>query len=263
MKAYIQYRIALCLHLEVYLVTSMIILNESIRADLIVFLALFADLATVAVAYDHASYELRPVEWQLPKIWVISVVLGVLLALATWVIRGTMFLPDGGIIQNWGSIQEVLFLEVALTENWLIFITRGADTWPSLQLIGAILGVDALATIFTLFGWLSNRDMITDPYDQFISTPKETHNGWTDIVTVVRIWGYSIGVTIVIALIYYALNRIRWLDELGRTKRSKGDVQVATVLSHLAQMSVQYEKEAEDGGGRFFLTSGKEEEEVE
>ena len=39
----------------------MIILNESIWADLIVFLALFADLATVAVAYDHASYELRPV----------------------------------------------------------------------------------------------------------------------------------------------------------------------------------------------------------
>ncbi|MGU9504960.1 hypothetical protein, partial [Bacillus paralicheniformis] len=46
MKAYIQYRIALCLHLEIYLVTSMIITNESIRVELIVFLALFADLAT-------------------------------------------------------------------------------------------------------------------------------------------------------------------------------------------------------------------------
>jgi H+-transporting ATPase len=56
MKAYIQYRIALCLHLEVYLVTSMIILNETIRAELIVFLALFADLATVAVAYDVSQY---------------------------------------------------------------------------------------------------------------------------------------------------------------------------------------------------------------
>merc|ERR1711977_337250 len=52
MKAYIQYRIALCLHLEIYLVTSMIIINETIRAELIVFIALFADLATVAVAYD-------------------------------------------------------------------------------------------------------------------------------------------------------------------------------------------------------------------
>ncbi|KAK3056496.1 hypothetical protein LTS18_011648, partial [Coniosporium uncinatum] len=47
MKAYIQYRIALCLHLELYLVTSMVIINETIRAELIVFIALFADLATV------------------------------------------------------------------------------------------------------------------------------------------------------------------------------------------------------------------------
>jgi H+-transporting ATPase len=30
----------------------MIIINETIRADLVVFIALFADLATVAVAYD-------------------------------------------------------------------------------------------------------------------------------------------------------------------------------------------------------------------
>merc|ERR1712169_91903 len=37
MKAYVQYRIALCLHLELYLTTSMIIINETIRTDLIVF----------------------------------------------------------------------------------------------------------------------------------------------------------------------------------------------------------------------------------
>lgn len=263
MKAYIQYRIALCLHLEIYLTTTMIILNESIRSDLVVFLALFADLATVAVAYDNASYELRPVEWQLPKIWIISVILGILLAAATWVIRGTMFLPNGGIIQNWGSIQEIIFLEVALTENWLIFVTRGGDSWPSVQLVGAILGVDVLASIFCLFGWFSNRDMVTNPYDQLLDTLKETNNGWTDIVTVVRIWGFSLGVTIVIALLYFALNKIRWLDDLGRKKRSRGEIQVENILSHLAQVTVQYVQESEAGSGRFFLASSKEEEEAE
>lgn len=98
----------------------MIIINETIRVDLIVFLALFADLATVAVAYDNAHYEPRPVEWQLPKIWTISVILGLLLAIATWTIRGTMYLPNGGIVEDFGNIQEVLFLEISLTENWLI-----------------------------------------------------------------------------------------------------------------------------------------------
>ncbi|OQE19447.1 hypothetical protein PENSTE_c015G04859 [Penicillium steckii] len=258
MKAYIQYRIALCLHLEIYLVTSMIILNESIRVELIVFLALFADLATVAVAYDHASFELRPVEWQLPKIWFISVSLGVLLALGTWVVRGSMFLPSGGVIQNWGSIQEVLFLEVALTENWLIFVTRGIATWPSIHLVTAILGVDILATIFCLFGWFSNQDMKTNPSDKFV----ETTNGWTDIVTVVRIWGYSLGVEIVIALVYFILNKIKWLDDLGRAKRSKGEIKIENLLGHLARLTVEYDEPGKPKG-RFFLAASKEEEDVE
>jgi H+-transporting ATPase len=124
MKAYIVYRIALCLHLEIYLTLSMIILNETIRADLVVFLALFADVATIAIAYDKAPYARRPVEWQLPKIWVMSTVLGMLLAAGTWIIRSTLFLDPsgnkGGIVQRYGSVQEILFLEVALTENWLI-----------------------------------------------------------------------------------------------------------------------------------------------
>lgn len=34
-KAYIIYRIALCIHLEVYLALSMLILNETIRVDLV------------------------------------------------------------------------------------------------------------------------------------------------------------------------------------------------------------------------------------
>jgi len=154
MKAYIQYRIALCLHLEIYLVTSMIIIDETMRVDLIVFLALFADLATIAVAYDNAHFEPRPVEWQLPKIWIISVVLGVLLAIGTWVIRGALFIPSGGIVQNFGNIQGILFLEVSLTENWLIFVTRGGNTWPSWKLVGAIFVVDVISTLFCVFGWL-------------------------------------------------------------------------------------------------------------
>lgn len=258
MKAYIQYRIALCLHLEIYLVTTMIILNETIRADLIVFLALFADLATVAVAYDNASFELRPVEWQLPKIWFISVILGILLALGTWTIRGTLFLPSGGIIQNWGSIQEVIFLEVALTENWLIFVTRGGDTLPSIPLVGAILGVDILATIFCLFGWFTNTDMHTKPKDSY----HETRDGWTDIVTVVRIWGYSLGVTIVIALVYFVLNKLEWLNNLGRSSRSKGDIEMENMLAHLTRVTIEHEKEGEPKG-RYYLTAAREEEEGE
>lgn len=250
MKAYIQYRIALCLHLEIYLVTSIVIINETMTVDLIVFLALFADLATIAVAYDNAHYEQRPVEWQLPKIWIISVILGILLALGTWVIRGSMFLPNGGIIENFGSIQGILFLEVSLTENWLIFVTRGGNTLPSWQLVGAILGVDVIATLFCVFGWFAGgAGYPSDPFDHANNLSK---NGRTSIVTVVIVWMYSIGVTIVIAIVYYLMNQMKWLDDLGRAKRSHSDTQMENIIGHLSKVAIQHERD-EHGVDRWNL----------
>ncbi|KAK0551697.1 hypothetical protein OC846_003187 [Tilletia horrida] len=245
MKAYIQYRISLCLHLEVYLVLTIIILNETIRSNLIVFLALFADVATIAIAYDNAPHAKQPVEWQLPKIWIISVILGLLLAAGTWIIRGTLFLADnnveykGGIVQNFGNLQEILFLEVALTENWLIFVTRlgGGEsdiTLPSWQLVGAVLAVDVLATLFALFGWLSGA-----PHRNPVTAP---HGGWTDIVTVVRVWAFSFGVTVIIALVYFVLNRIPALDRIGRRQRSVRNEIVEDFMISLQRLTIVHEK---------------------
>ncbi|UZJ52540.1 hypothetical protein CBS101457_001860 [Exobasidium rhododendri] len=242
MKAYIQYRISLCIHLEVYLVLSIIILDEVIRAELIVFIALFADVATIAIAYDNAPHARQPVEWQLPKIWVISTVLGLLLAAGTWILRGTLFLHNGGVIQNFGNTQEILFLEVSLTENWLIFVTRlgGGEsdiTLPSWQLVGAVLAVDAISTLFCLFGWLSGA-----PHRNPLTAP---HGGWTDIVTVVRVWAYSIGVTIVIALIYYILSRVSALDRLGRRKVGQKNEMLEDFFTNLQRLTIVHEKDAE------------------
>jgi H+-transporting ATPase len=258
MKAYIQYRIALCIHLEVYLVTSMIGIEETIHSDLIVFIALFADLATIAIAYDNAHYEARPVEWQLPKIWVISVILGIMLAIATWIIRGALMLPNGGFIQDYGSPQGILFLEVALTENWLIFVTRGAKTLPSWQLIGAIGIVDALATLFCVFGWLSGEYHPTHPKTTGIDT--YSVHGDTDIVTIVVIWGYSIGVTILIAITYYILTTIPYLDNLGRASRSKSDTKIENLIGRISKLAIEHEKD-DEGNSRFLL--GQRAEEVE
>lgn len=256
MKAYIQYRIALCLHLEIYLVSSMIIINETIRSELIVFIALFADLATVAVAYDNAFSDERPVEWQLPKIWIISVVLGIMLAAGTWIIRGALFLKTGGFVQNFGSVQEILFLEVSLTENWLIFVTRGGKTWPSWQLVFAIFGVDALATIFCIFGWLSGDPQPTSPKSAFV----EREDGWTDVVTVVVVWCYSIGVTIIIAIVYFLLNRLPALADLGRKNRGHKDERIENIISRLSKLALEHEVDP-DGRGRYTIVQKVAEEE--
>ena len=182
MYAYVVYRIALSLHLEIFLGLWIAIMNESLDLDLVVFIAIFADIATLAIAYDNAPYSKSPVKWNLPKLWGMSILLGIVLAVGTWITLTTMLVhgEDGGIVQNFGVKDEVLFLEISLTENWLIFITRAnGPFWssiPSWQLSGAILVVDLIATCFCIFGW-------------FVPGGNQT-----SIVAVVRIWIFSFGV---------------------------------------------------------------------
>ena len=178
--AYVVYRIALSLHLEIFLGLWIAILNTSLNIELIVFIAIFADVATLAIAYDNAPFSKTPVKWNLPKLWGTSIILGIVLALGTWITLTTMLAhsQDGGIVQNFGVRDEVLFLQISLSENWLIFITRSdGPFWssiPSWQLAGAILIVDIVATFFCLFGF-------------FVG-------GRTSIVAVVRVWSKSSGI---------------------------------------------------------------------
>ena len=207
MYAYVVYRIALSLHLEIFLGLWIAILNTSLNLELVVFIAIFADIATLAIAYDNAPFSKTPVKWNLPKLWGTSVLLGVVLAIGTWIALTTMLAEteNGGIVQNFGKRDEVLFLQITLSENWLIFITRAnGPFWssiPSWQLTGAILVVDIIATFFCLFGW-------------FIG-------GQTSIVAVIRIWIFSFGVFCVLGGLYYLLQDSVGFDNLMHGKSPK------------------------------------------
>ncbi|KAJ3011458.1 plasma membrane H+-ATPase [Thoreauomyces humboldtii] len=228
MLSYVIYRIALSLHLEIFLTTSLIILNESINVELVVFLAIFADIATLAIAYDTAPYSHSPVKWDMPKIWGLAIVCGILLAVGTWIIFATMLSTnESGIIERYGGYQEVLFLEVTLTENWLIFITRSSntlfDTAPSWQLCAAVFSVDVIATLFCVFGWFSGIR--------------------TDVVTVVRVWVYSIGVMAIISIIYYSLANSAFFNNLVRGRVSKRNKNIEDFRLQLEKVSQQHEKD--------------------
>ena len=208
MYAYVVYRIALSLHLEIFLGLWIAILNESLNLQLVVFIAIFADIATLAIAYDNAPFDRKPVKWNLPRLWGMSVLLGVVLAVGTWIALTTMLAAgeDGGIAQNFGVRDEILFLQISLSENWLIFITRAdGPFWasiPSWQLSGAILVVDLLATFFCLFGFFQS-------------------GRYTSIVAVVRVWIFSFGVFCVMGGLYYVLQRSAGFDSLMHGKSPK------------------------------------------
>ncbi|KAL7749445.1 plasma membrane H+-ATPase [Sorochytrium milnesiophthora] len=209
MYSYVVYRIALSLHLEIFLTTSLVILNQTISVQLVVFLAIFADIATLAIAYDRAPYAQMPVKWDLPKIWGLAIVMGIFLAISTWILYGTLMMPGGqGVVAQYGGFQEILFLQTALSENWLIFITRSTtslwDTRPSWQLVSAVLVVDIIASLFAIFGWFSGVP--------------------TDIVTVVRVWIYGFGMFGIMAITYSRLVNSKLFSKLvgGGQTREKG-----------------------------------------
>ncbi|KAK4222405.1 putative type IIIA plasma membrane ATPase [Podospora fimiseda] len=231
MYAYVVYRIALSIHLEIYLGLWIAILNRSLNIELVVFIAIFADVATLAIAYDRAPYSKTPVKWNLPKLWGMSVLLGVVLAIGTWITVTTMYAhPNGGIIQNFGNLDEVVFLQISLTENWLIFITRASGPFwssiPSWQLTGAILVVDILATLFCIFGWFEGGEQ-------------------TSIVAVVRVWVFSFGVFCVMAGVYYILEGSTGFDNLMHGKSPKGNQKQRSLedfVVSLQRVSTQHEK---------------------
>lgn len=208
MYAYVVYRIALSLHLEIFLGLWIAIQNRSLNLQLVVFIAIFADIATLAIAYDNAPFSKTPVKWNLPKLWGMSILLGGVLAAGTWIALTTLIVQgeDSGIVQNFGKTDAVLFLQISLSENWLIFITRAnGPFWssiPSWQLTGAIFLVDVLATLFCLFGWFVGGER-------------------TSIVAVVRIWLYSFGVFCVMAGVYYLLQDSVTFDNMVHGKRRR------------------------------------------
>lgn len=228
MHAYITYRIALSLHLLIFLGLWIAIMNQSLKLDLVVFLAIFADIATLAIAYDKAPYAQKPVSWNLPKLWGMSIVLGFILAAGTWVCFSTLLIggANGGIIEFYGNTHAILFLEIALTQNWLIFVTRSEGAiWsspPSWQLAGAVFAVDIVATLFCAFGWFVGEK--------------------TDIVTIIRVWVFSLGVLAVLAVAHWAMNKSETFDDFmhGKffKKNNKKNVDLEDFVVGLEKVSV-------------------------
>ncbi|KAJ5916192.1 plasma membrane ATPase [Penicillium tannophilum] len=204
MYAYVIYRIALSLHLECFMGLWIIILDQTLDVRLVVLIAIFADIATLSIAYDNAPYAEYPVQWNLHQLWGIAVILGVILAIGSWVAFGTMLLQGekGGIVQQFGARDAVLFLEIALTENWLIFITRLNTSEhgtllknaPSSALIVAVLAVDFAATLICHYGF-------------FLHTP-------TSWLSIARVYIFSMGISTVCGTLYVVLKRSTVFDDL-------------------------------------------------
>ena len=201
MYAYMVYRIALSIHLLIFLTLWILIWGECLDPTLVAFIAMFADVATLAIAYDKASFSKTPVKWNFFRLWTKAIVQGLILVGGSLICMITMrpsipnpatgftHLDAVGIISRKGDYHAIMFLQIVLTESFTILVMRAGkgNLFPSWQLAGAVLLVDALATLFCLFGWFQRYNK-------------------TDPVTVVRVWIFSLIVFGIMAIIHYVLS---------------------------------------------------------
>lgn len=233
--SYVVYRVALSIHLTCFFAIQIFVLNTTLDIRMIVFFAIFADIATLAIAYDNATYSPHPVTWNLPRLWGESVVLGVALAIGSWITYTTMLMSNtrGGIVQENGPLSrglrdEVMFLQISLAESWLILITRASGAGsralfvraPSVILCASILAVNLAASLMAAYGVFG-----------------ESVSLWTCL----RVWGISVGVTCVIAMVYVLLHNSEAFDNLmhgrfsGRKAKKRSSEDFGKLKAHLGQ----------------------------
>lgn len=249
MYSYVVYRIALSVHLLVFLGIWIAVFNQSLQIELVAFIAIFADIATLMIAYDNAPYSPRPIKWNLPRLWGLAVLQGLVLAAGTW-IAFTSMLPEAadggevtkGLVHDHGHLHGILFLQIALTQNWLIFITRADGTFwssrPSWQLFSAVMVVDIIASLFCAFGLFIGMEH-------------------TDIVTIVKVWIWSFGVFCVMAGLHYWLSGSEGFDNLvhGRSPKGKKKRDLEDFVVALQQVSVAHATVPSKDEGQRLLSS--------
>jgi H+-transporting ATPase len=66
----------------------------------------------------------------------------------------------------------------------------------------------------------------------------------------------------VVAIVYFILVKVSWIDNLGRAKRSHADTQMENILGHLSRIALEHETDVH-GKTKWVLgnkTTGEEEE---
>ena len=58
------------------------------------------------------------------------------------------------------------------------------------------------------------------------------------------------------------MNKIEWLDNLGRKSRSRSDTQMENILGHLAKVAIEHERD-DKGRSRWYLGTKSTEAEMD
>ncbi len=176
MNSYAIYRITETIRIMFFVVLAMLVFNfYPITAIMIILLAFFNDVPIMAIAYDNAWLDPKPVRWNMRRVLTVSTVLGLIGVVETF---GLLWFAKEWMHLNIGQIQSFIFLKLAIAGHLTLFVARTnrpllSRPFPSPVLLWSAIVTKILATLFVLF-----------PFG--LITPI----GWSDVGLV---WAYCIG----------------------------------------------------------------------
>lgn len=157
MNSYATYRIAETIRVLVFMTLSIVIFNfYPVTALMIVLIALLNDFPIMMIAYDNAFVSKRPLRWNMRRLLIMAVVLGLLGVISSfglfWFAQEYLKLPKD-------MIQTLIFLKLLVAGHLTIYLTRNTGfiwqkPFPSWKLFVATEATQIIGTLVAVYGWL-------------------------------------------------------------------------------------------------------------
>ena len=155
MQSYSLYRITSTIHFLLFLFLSILIFDFTIPAVLIVLITVMNDAATLVISVDNAQISQQPEKWRLGQLIVLSFLLAALLTASSF----AHFLIFRSLQYSIAQLGTILYLQMSSSPHFVIFSTRIPGPWysnmPSVRFSAAILGTQAVAMLFAVYGVVS------------------------------------------------------------------------------------------------------------
>ena len=155
MVSYSIFRAAETTRVVLFMTLAIVVFNfYPVTPIMIIILALLNDIPIMAIAYDNARIEPRPVRWDMREVLTIGGVLGIAGVIASF----TLFF----VLQKMGIepalIQSMIFLKLSVAGHSTIYVARAREKhfWhrppPSLKFFVPAFGTQLMGSVFACFG---------------------------------------------------------------------------------------------------------------
>jgi H+-transporting ATPase len=156
MTSYAIYRIAETIRVLFFMTLSILVFNfYPVTAVMIVLLALLNDGAILSIAYDRARPSGTPEAWNMREVLGVATALGLAGVVASF---GLFYLAERVFHIDRETMRTLIYLKLSVAGQLTILLTRTRGPFwssrPSGLLLGAVLGAQAVATLFAVYGVL-------------------------------------------------------------------------------------------------------------